>query len=189
MRFSIIIPAYNSSEYIRRALDSISQQSFKDYELIVVCDACTDNTADIAREYGAKVYEVDFHHEGHTRNYGIDHATGDWLLFMDDDDWWMHDHVLEAIDRNLGDDVDVIMFGFIWGMRGYAQPGDWYACWNKCYRREFVGDIRFTDEKDRSDVGFRNYIFDKHPRLCTIDEALYYYDYMREGSVSWKRGY
>ena len=189
MKFSIIIPAYNAADHIHKALDSIVSQTCTDFELIVVCDSCRDDTAKIAESYGARVLNVEYGNEGPTRNAGIDAASGDWLLFMDDDDWWVHDHVLETIDRHMSDGVDVILFGFIWGARGYSPPGDWYACWNKCYRREFVGGIRFTDEKDRSDVGFRNYIFGKHPRLNSINEALYFYDYMREGSVSWKRGY
>lgn len=189
MRFSIIIPAYNSEGYIHKALESIEAQTFKDYEVIVVCDSCRDATARVARSYGAITYNVEFGHEGWTRNTGMDVATGDWLLFMDDDDWFTHDHVLEIIDKSLSDDIDLLYFGFIWGKLGYHPPGDYYACWNKCYRREFVGDIRFTDEKNRSDVGFRNFILDKKPRTRSINDALYYYDYMREGSVSWARGF
>ena len=48
--FSVIIPAHNSAEYIRKGLDSIKEQSFTDYELIVVCDACTDKTVHVARD-------------------------------------------------------------------------------------------------------------------------------------------
>ena len=51
MKFSIIIPAYNSAGYIRKALDSVKAQSCKDYELIVVCDSCGDDTEQIAKEY------------------------------------------------------------------------------------------------------------------------------------------
>ena len=49
--FSVIVPEHNSAEFMRKGLDSIRDQSFTDYELIVVCDACSDNTAEIAREY------------------------------------------------------------------------------------------------------------------------------------------
>ena len=52
MKFSIIIPAHNSAGYIQNALDSVAEQTFTDYELIVVCDSCTDNTEEIAKEYG-----------------------------------------------------------------------------------------------------------------------------------------
>ena len=48
--FSVIVPMHNSAAFMRRGLDSIREQTFTDYELIIVCDACEDNTADIARE-------------------------------------------------------------------------------------------------------------------------------------------
>ena len=173
MRFSIIIPAYNSANYIRRALDSVKEQTFTDYELIVVCDSCTDNTQEIAEEYADKVFTVDFHQDGQTRNVGIDNAEGDYLLFIDDDDWWLHDRVLEIIDKSL-DHCDVLRFGFFWKLLGNYGPGDYYACWMKCYRREFVGDARFSDVDKWSDVDFYNAIAWKHPRIKNLDECLYY---------------
>lgn len=94
-RYSIIMPAHNASGYIRKALESITCQVEKDYELIVVCDACEDDTAEIASSYGARVEEVDFRNAGPTRSRGLDIATGEWVLFMDDDDWWLHDYVLD----------------------------------------------------------------------------------------------
>lgn len=189
MKFSIIIPAYNSEGYIHKPLDSIESQTFTDYEVIVVCDSCKDGTEAVARSYGAKTLAVNFGNEGLTRNAGMDIAQGDWILFMDDDDWWMHGNVLNDLNDVISDDVDVIRFGFVWGFKGYHPPGDWYACWNKCYRREFVSDVRFSDVKNRSDVAFRNRLVDKDPRYIDINIPLYYYDYLREGSVSWARGY
>ena len=59
-RFSIIIPAFNAEKHIRKALDSIKEQTFRDYELIVICDNCTDNTAQVAWTYGAKVIKVNY---------------------------------------------------------------------------------------------------------------------------------
>ena len=55
MKFSIIIPAHNAAEHIQNALDSVTEQTFTDYELIVICDSCTDNTEQIAKEYGASL--------------------------------------------------------------------------------------------------------------------------------------
>ena len=74
MRFSLIIPAHNAAEYIRKGLESVRAQHFTDYELIVVSDACEDDTAEIAREYTDHVIEVDFHDPGLTRSAGLDAA-------------------------------------------------------------------------------------------------------------------
>ena len=91
-RFSIIIPAYNSANYIRKALESVKSQVFTNYELIVVCDSCMDNTEEVAKEYTDKVIIVNNHCDGPTRNRGIEEACGDYILFMDDDDWWLHEY-------------------------------------------------------------------------------------------------
>lgn len=186
MNFSIIIPAYNAAGHIRRALDSIKAQTYTDYELIVVCDSCTDDTADIAASYGARVINVNYHRDGLTRNAGIDAARGEWLLFMDDDDWWLHEFVLQQLANVVGTHCeDILRFSFIWRGQGYAKCGEWIAVWNKAWRRDFIGDTRFSDVKWWSDVDFNREMMDKHPLIADWDMPLYYYNYMRKGSISW----
>ena len=187
MKFSIIIPAHNSELFIRKALESVRIQTFKDYELIVICDSCTDNTEAVAREYGATTYTANFHRDGLARNAGIDHASGDWLLFMDDDDWWIHECVLELLVGKVGkQNEDILRFSFIWKGRGYAGCGDYYAVWNKCWRRSFVGKTRFSDVENWSDVDFHRAMMAKQPKIIDWDMPLYYYNFMREGSISWR---
>lgn len=193
MKFSIIIPAYNSAGHIRKALDSIKSQTFTDYELIVVCDSCTDDTEEVAKEYGAKTEAVSYHCDGLTRNRGMELATGDWLLFMDDDDWWLHEYVLQQlsdkIDQNPG--ADIIAFSFIFRHIGYAKPirkingQHWIACWSKCYRREAIEYSRFSSETDGSaDVQFYLQMFFRGLRVVDWDMPLYYYNYWRDDSIS-----
>ena len=184
MQFSIIIPAYNAENHIEKALESIKQQTFQDYELIVVCDSCTDRTEEIAKSYGATTYAVNFGLDGLTRNVGIDHAVGERLLFMDDDDWWLHEYVLEQLAERVGDE-DVLRFSFIWKGVKYARCDNYIAVWNKCWRRSFVGDTRFSDKKYWSDVDFHNAMMAKNPYILDWDMPMYYYNYMREGSISW----
>lgn len=189
MKFSIIIPAYNSEAYIGRALSSVRAQTFTDYELIVVCDSCTDKTERIAADYGARTISVDFHRDGLTRNKGIDVAVGEWLLFMDDDDWWLHEYVLDQLAGRVGRaGEDVLCFSFIWKGKMYATAGDYIAVWNKAWRREAVGETRFSSREWLSDVDFHSAMMAKKPKIAYWDMPMYYYNYMREGSISWKNG-
>lgn len=190
MKFSIIIPAHNAENRLWMALESVKRQSFKDYELIVVCDACTDGTEQVARRYTDKVYPVDFHNEGMARNTGLDHASGEWVLWIDDDDYWLHEFVLEQIADQLTDDVELLCFSFIFKGVGYASPtgnngAHWIAVWNKCYRREFFEDLRFGMEIP-CDVAYTAKVFQKMPKLQDWDMPIYYYEYMRPGSTTWK---
>lgn len=189
MRFSIIIPAYNAEKHISKALDSIQQQVFKDYELIVVCDSCTDNTEELARSYGAKIEQVEFHNDGLTRSRGIDVATGEYVLFMDDDDWWLHEYVLAQLDEKLTKEAnpDILCFSFIFRHWKYANPtgnsgSHWIACWNKAWKRSFIGKTRFPNVKMSSDVNFHYDMFNKNPKVVDWDMPMYYYNFMREGS-------
>lgn len=194
--FSVIVPEHNSAAFMRTGLDSIRRQTFTDYELIVVCDACQDETPAIAREYTDKVFEIDAHRCGLARNKGLDEAMGEWILFMDDDDWWLHEFAFELIAKKAADldpDVNILAFSFL--ARNLMRPGLvcyentqvklWPAIWNKAWKRSFIGDHRFPDWKCSDDYGFA---IEMHPlgRFSFWDMPLYYYNYMREGSLSWR---
>lgn len=191
MRFSIIIPAHNAANYIRKCLDSVKQQTFTDYELIIICDSCEDNTAEIAKLYTDKVFNVNFCADGFTRNKGLDEAKGEWVLFLDDDDWWLHEYVLWQIDKKLRElpEIDILCFSFIFKGRMYATPmsngnGDrrFQAVWNKCWRREFIGNTRFPGMPRISDSFFDADMFKKNPRVYDWDMPMYYYNFLRKGS-------
>lgn len=187
--FSVIIPAHNSAGWIRKGLESIRAQSWTNYELIVVCDACTDNTAEIAREYTDKVIVTDFGLDGMARNAGLDAATGDWVLFMDDDDWFLHEYVFHQLALTVGKHgEDVLQFAFIWKGRGYTGVDRMYvAVWSKCWYREFIGKTRFSDRPYWSDVDFMKAMMAKEPRIHRWDMPMYYYNYLRAGSISWRQ--
>lgn len=198
MRFSIIIPAHNSAGHIRRALDSVKSQSYTDYELIVICDSCTDDTEQIAKEYGARTEAVSFHADGLTRNRGIELAAGEYVLFMDDDDWWLHEYVLEQLNEKIeqNPDADIICFSFIFRHLGYAAPirkcnGEhWIACWCKCYKRECIDHSRFSGITDGSaDVQFYMQMFFRGLKVINWDMPLYYYNYWRQDSISAENTY
>jgi len=92
-KFSIIVPLYNKSAYIEKALNSILSQSFKDWELIVVDDGSTDGSASIAKEMIAEDSRCRFVSQAnsgvaYSRNRGVSMSSGEYVAFLDADDWW-----------------------------------------------------------------------------------------------------
>ena len=127
--FSVIVPAHNSEEYIMKGLQSIMDQDFEDYELIVVCDSCTDRTALAAYMFTDDVICTDFHSAGGARNAGLDAAKGEWVLFMDDDDWYLpgaFSRIAEAVKSQ--DEIDLLAFGFDWKGRGPTMQSRGDCC-------------------------------------------------------------
>ena len=197
-KFSIIVPAHNSFNFIQKCLNSIEDQVFdrSAYELIIVCDRCEDDTYKVALQYADKVVTSDWGSDG-SRQEGIDVASGEWILFLDDDDWWMHEYVLRMIDEQTDDSTDMILFGFIWKNVGYASPlrhskalGKdiyWPSVWNKCYRKSFIEGVRFnninpTPDGKAADIDWTMRLIQKPFSYKALDHALYYYNYLREGS-------
>lgn len=105
MRFSIIIPNYNSSKYILKCLNSISNQTYKNYEVIIIDDMSTDNSCEIIKNYNKiplKLIELTKKaYNGGTRNIGVKESIGEYIIFMDCDDWFYNESVLEKISREI----------------------------------------------------------------------------------------
>ena len=189
--FSVIVPAHNAEAFMRLGLDSIRNQSWTDDELIVVCDRCTDDTERIARTYTDKVIVTDFGLDGLARNAGIDAARGKYILFMDHDDWFLHEFVFAQIADTMKriPDADVLLLSFIWKGVGYIdqRKNRYIAVWCKCWKRVFIGITRFSDRPYWSDVDFDRKAFAKGPRVYAKDIPAIYYNYMMPGSISWRQ--
>ena len=113
MKYSIIIPVYNVEKYLRKCLDSVVHQTYKEYEVIIVCDKCIDNSEKIVDEY-VKEYKWQKIYEENTglakaRNIGIAKAKGDYLVFLDGDDYIKADF-LKTINNSLDDEPDILRF-------------------------------------------------------------------------------
>jgi glycosyltransferase involved in cell wall biosynthesis len=105
MLISAIIPAFNADRFIRRTIESILAQTYTDYEIIVVDDGSTDNTAEVVKNYGPKVNYIyqENSGDGAARNTGIAAAKGDWVAFLDHDDEWLPEKLfsqMELVGRN-----------------------------------------------------------------------------------------
>ncbi len=97
---SIIIPACNEEEYIGGTIDSISRQNFKDYEVIVICNGCTDKTFDIVKKKADKVLNFSWRGISRAKNEGVKIAKYDKLLFLDADTRLMGDVLKEISSMN-----------------------------------------------------------------------------------------
>ena len=89
---SVIVPIYNSDKYLQRCIDSILSQDFEDFELLLIDDGSTDNSGDICDKYAEKDMRVRVFHKKNggvssARNLGIENAKGEWVVFIDSDDW------------------------------------------------------------------------------------------------------
>ena len=92
MRFSVIIPVYKVEQYIDRCITSVLKQDFNDYEILLIDDGSPDKYSEIARRYAMEYSNVKAFHKRNgglsdARNYGIDHAEGEYIIFVDSDDW------------------------------------------------------------------------------------------------------
>lgn len=106
MRFSIIIPNYNKGDYVRECLDSIFNQTIdkSKYEVIFVDDGSTDNSLEIAKNYDVRLFQTNRKMAGGARNKGIDNAIGEYLIFIDSDDYLYSNDVLEKLDKHITDE-------------------------------------------------------------------------------------
>lgn len=108
---SIIIPTYNHANYIKKSLKSVINQTFKNWEAIVIDNHSTDETEKIVREYtDPRIRYLKINNSGiiaKSRNLGIEAAKGQWIAFLDSDDWWTKDK-LEICLNHINEKVDLI---------------------------------------------------------------------------------
>ena len=105
MKVSIIMPAFNTENYIRKSLDSVVNQVYKNIEIIVIDDASTDNTRKIIKEYAERdnriipFYQTSNKGVSAARNVGLSIATGDYIVFVDSDDFLTKDAIRRMVDK------------------------------------------------------------------------------------------
>lgn len=189
---SVILPTHNGAERISHAIKTTLYQSVRNFELIVICDACTDATAHVVRRFRdnrIRILEVNCQRDGLARNAGLDAARGDYIVFIDDDDWWLHEFVFADMQKAARQDptMDVYNFGVVWRTSGvHAKPPGQYLPMvaGHMWRRAFIGNTRFDNAEFSSDTHFLDALIEKKPMGLWTQMPLYYYNYMRPGSLS-----
>lgn len=108
---SIVIPTYNHGTYLKRALQSVLDQTYLNWEAIVIDNHSTDDTAEIMTNFNdQRIKYLKIHNNGviaASRNAGINIAKGEWIAFLDSDDWWTEDK-LEICFKNINDEIDLV---------------------------------------------------------------------------------
>jgi glycosyltransferase involved in cell wall biosynthesis len=162
MTFSIIMPCYNTKEYIKRAIDSVLIQSYSDWELIIIDDMSTDGSSELIDEIAKSNNKIKVIHNkvkryaGGSRNAGLDIQYGDYVVFLDSDDELTSAYVLKEIWKRTLDTPDIIYMGYN-SMGSYnnvfmptrdnfmVENETLCAVWNKCWRADFIGYNRFDE--------------------------------------------
>ncbi len=149
-KFSIIIPVYNVEKYLNKCLDSVVKQTYKNYEVIIVCDKCSDNSESIVDEYIKKYKNFTKIYAEHTglskaRNIGVEASSGEYILFLDGDDYFELD-LLKTLNEKLKDTPDLIRFQ-IQDVKGkeiikYNELGfnttDGISAFNKIFKYHYI---------------------------------------------------
>ena len=114
MLVSIIVPVYNAERYLHRCIDSVLAQTYTNFELLLINDGSKDNSGEICDKYAVKDSRIRVFHKENggvssARNMGIDEAKGEWLSFIDSDDWiepTMYEKMLQEL---IGNNADICM--------------------------------------------------------------------------------
>ena len=217
-KLSIVIPVYNVENYIAQCLESILNQSFKDLEIICVNDGSTDNSLSVLQDYKAKygrIIIIDKKNEGSgiARNAGLSIAKGEYVYYVDGDDW-IEDNALEKIIVKADKlNTDILIFGGLSYYEGKGKNGGYSAdklpkeyfnkvfsskdikkdifkfpstAWTKLYRRDFLikNNIKFQDIKAGQDQLPFFHSMIKAERIALLPENIYCYRKNRKGAVT-----
>ncbi len=204
-RFSIIVPVYNTEKYLKRCLDSISKQSFTDYEVIIVNDGSTDNSSNIISKYPYKVINQENQGLSMARNNGVKVSSGDYLIFLDSDDYIEKD-LLKEINESLFNNPDLVRFQIkeVFDNKDYINYKEEpfenkdgveafklitkyhfvENAWAYAIKREYYLKEKFSFKKGtyHEDFGLIPLVIIKSKVVNSIDYVGYCY-YQRDGSI------
>ena len=214
-KVSIIMPVYNAEKYLVEAIESVLRQTYTNFELLLINDRSSDNSVAICKEYEENDPRIvllkndsESHGPGPTRNIGLDHASGEYILFLDADDW-LEDRLLQcAVDRMQETNADIVQFGVIYERSDGSHSEQFYwkgkqlltrdeikndiitfwqnrcdSLWMHLFRREPIRKIRFNDAINGEDQCYVMDAMCHAEKIAYIGEAFYHYRYV-EGSTS-----
>lgn len=209
-KISVIVPVYNVEKYLHRCVDSILAQTFTDFELLLVNDGSKDSSGVICDEYAAKDSRVKVFHKENggvssARNLGLDNAKGEWVTFVDSDDWVSNTMYEAMFDKVLSEDAEAVYCDIkmcfattekVWKAAEYVPDkvkflnnfiaSEWTSLCNVLAKR-----ILFEANKVRCPMGVA-FCEDYHvsarlmyyaKKVCYLPESLYCYNRVNETSA------
>ncbi len=216
--FSVIIPVYKVEQYLHQCVDSVLVQDFEDFEIILVDDGSPDNCPQICDEYASKDQRIKVIHKENgglsdARNFGIEAATGSYLLFMDSDDYWEGTSALSDLYVECSHAYDVVLYGTKdinadknsvtqkrgnYDLTALRQDKETAICsliksgefpgsaWVMAYRRGFIVQhhIEFKVGIKAEDIDWLLQVFTKLETISAIRNSFYMYIKNRPGSIT-----
>lgn len=210
IKYSFIVPVYNTEKYLKKCLDSLVNQTYKDFEIIVVNDGSTDKSSSIISKYQKKyknIIVIDKENEGLSmaRNRGVQKSSGKYIIFVDSDDY-VSNKLLEEVDKKI-DDSDILRFQLATEDEEYTKINEYHEegfesmcgydafkylssyhfvepAWCYVIRKNYYIENKFSFKKDvyHEDFGLIPYVIYKARKVKSIDFVGYYY-IQRNGSI------
>lgn len=213
-KLSVIIPVYNTAKYLSKCLDSLFMQNFSDFEVICVDDGSIDNSLEVLARYkDVTVLKQNHKGSGVARNLGLQQAKGEYVLFVDSDDWLVDGAFEKLVHAVENLNSDILIFGGKIYSKGKLRRGSYSVnkipkkylnrifnknefkneifkfpstAWTKLYKRNFLikNNIRFQEIFVGQDQLFFIDSMLKSERIAVLEEDLYCYWKRRPGSVT-----
>lgn len=202
---SIIMPSYNTAQYIEQSIKSVIAQTYKNWELVVVDDCSTDNTDEIVEQFLTDKrikYLKNEHNSGAavSRNRALREAKGKWIAFLDSDDLWMPEKLIWQIKFMKKNNFYFSYTNYseidgsgkpngitVTGPKRITKIGMFNYCWPGCltvmYDREYVGLVQIKDIKKNNDYAMWLKVCQKAD-CYLLNKCLAHYRKGRRGSVS-----
>ncbi|MBQ9991349.1 MAG: glycosyltransferase [Lachnospiraceae bacterium] len=212
-KISVIVSIYNIQEYLPKAVDSILEQSYTGLEIILVDDGSTDSSGKICDDYAARDERIKVIHQKNrglsgARNAGIREATGEYIAFVDGDDWidpTMYEDMLKAMEKHNaplaicnykevsesgvwdGSTDEITVWEGREALKVFVEEDERYqiqnAAWNKLYTRKLMGNLRFPEGKLFEDIVYTTRLIAASEKTVYLNRAYYNYVTDRGSSI------
>lgn len=197
MKISLVIPVHNLERYIEPLLVSLKYQNFYHdaVEPIFICDACSDRTHEIIETTLRDSYkhlvilDRDYHSSGLSRNDGLSIATGEYIWLLDGDDWLIDNHAISKVIAFFIEHPDDYVLQIGWLSNTFTKQSYFHTVWQWVWRSEWAKTVKFSSQKYDDDVKWVTDMLTKYEIYLApkLEDQLYFYNYMREGSVMYMR--